>query len=148
LEHASEPIFRFFRELVLLFGRTGAETLILGICLTIVLVVALLVYLGWEFLVFGEATLSGLARTALEVFKVFRYQPRQAHPAIRVELYIDAVLAVAFVISLIGMIAHGIIPWIREVSETHLFVVCVSSGVLFFLLGRTSVMAAIRLPRD
>ncbi len=148
MEHAPEPIFRWLHKLIVLFGPTGAEVLVLAACLTVVLVLALLVYLGREFLVFGEATLSGLFRTALEAFRVFRYQPRQANLAIRVELYIDAVLALGFVMSLIAMIAHGIIPWIKELSETFVFVVCISSAVLFFLLGRTSVMTAVRLPRD
>lgn len=98
MEHAREPVIRLFRDMVLLFGRSGTEFLICVFCLFVVVVLALLVYLGREFLQFGEATVTGAGRLALELFRVFRYQPRQASLAIRVELFLDSVLSVIAVV--------------------------------------------------
>ena len=84
----------------------------------------------------------------MEGVRAFRYQPKQAtHPAIRLELYFDAVLVATIGICIIGLLAHALVPWVTEHSENLIFIVLISSLTIFAVLATISIKIAVRSPR-
>jgi hypothetical protein len=145
--HGWEPAVHLLRDLVAVLGRTGTEILICVLGLTAVGIAAFAFLFGYVFLRFGSATVSEVFRIALEAFKAFRLQFRQAHPAIRIELFFDAMLGVFMLISSAGIFGHAVLPWVRESSEELMFAVFISSLILFGFLARESIRIAVRLPQ-
>jgi len=149
MEHARELLLHLFRDLVALFGKTGAETLICLSLVALVVIVGFVVLFFYLILQFGGATFGEVLRFALEAFKAFRYQPRQkTHQSIRLELYFDAVLIVIMILSLGGLLAHSLVPWVKEISEILLFAVFASALVIFSYLAGVSIKIAVRFPPD
>jgi hypothetical protein len=149
MEHAREPIVRFLHDLVGLFGAPLAATLISLVVIGVVAISGIVLYFGYIVLQSGGATFREALGAGLEALKVLRYQPKQkTHLSIRLELYFDAALGMIMFLSLVGLLAHALIPWVTERSEKHLFEVLVSSGILFVLLGGVSITMAARFPQD
>jgi hypothetical protein len=149
MENAREPLIRFFRDLVAIFGRTGAEILICVFVFAILVIAVLALVFGRMVLQFGEATFGGAARFILEGFRVFKYQPSQkTHPSIRLELYFDNALITIIILCVLGLLAHALVPWVPERIEHYLIEISVSSAILFGILIGVSITMAARLPQD
>jgi hypothetical protein len=149
VEHAWGPWLHVCQRLADIFGRNGALILVCLVFVVIVLLLAFSLFFGYLVLHFGEATSREAIRFVFEALKVFRYQPKQkTHLSIRIELYIDSALALTFVLSLIGLLAHALIPWVTERSEDFLFAAFISSFVVFAYLATVSIKIAARLPRE
>jgi hypothetical protein len=146
MEHAREPIIHLLRELVTLLGMTGAEILV---CIMAVIVVAglgLVVLLLYLILRFGESSLREVLGFVLQAFNTFKYQTSQrTSPAIRVELYFDCFLGILLFISLGGLIAHAIVPWVTERAESLLFAAFISALVVFSFLAYVSMRMSVRV---
>jgi hypothetical protein len=149
MENVRGPLIHLFGDLVSVFGRTGAEVLLCLVIVAIIVLAGFCLVFGYMLLHFGEASFGGARDFVLEAFRVFRYQPSQkTHPSIRIELHFDAALMVVILLSLVGLLAHALIPWVTEHSEDRIFEVFVSSAIIFTLMAGVSITIAIRLPRD
>ena len=149
MEQTRESLTHLFRDLVALFGRTGAETLI-AFCLLALIIVAGFATL-WCYLIlrFGHSSLKDSFEFVLQAFKTFRYQPRQlTHPSIRLELYFDAVLGIVILVALVGFAAHALVPWMKEHTENLLFATFISALVIFSILAYVSIKMAAHFPHD
>ena len=148
MNHGREPLFHLFRELVSVFGRNGAEILVVVVAIVIVLVVVIAALMLNQLLKFGEVTFHSMMQRVPEVFKLIWYHPRQSSPAIRLELYFDAAFLLIALLSLATMAAHALLPWVTEHAENDLFLVFISALVLFAFFGYQSFRLAsmIRAP--
>jgi hypothetical protein len=140
--HGRELIFRFFRELVSIFGKEGAVTIVVVAAVFILVVLVLVVISGYILLKFGEATVDGMGRFIVGIARVLRYHPRQANMAIRVELYLESILALVVLVCVVVIAAHALIPWVTAHTEMELGLVVVSSLVIFAFLGYYSMRIA------
>jgi len=126
-------------ELVDIFGVPGSIILI-----TIVLLVAL----GALYLVlqFGEASLRSVSSFAVEMLKTLRYEPKNTHPAIRVEFRLHQIFCAALFLTFGEVVLHSLFPWIRPQVENYILVVGVSSLIVIILLAGLSVRLSVRIP--
>lgn len=139
MDHARQVLLHFFHELVSIFGRNGAVTIIvLGVVVFLVLTV-LFVLSGYLLLKFGEATLHGTSQFISDTAKVFQYHPHNASGAIKIELYLERILGVIALLCVVLIAGHALIPWVKEQSETNLVVVIICSLVLFAFLAYQSM---------
>lgn len=142
MNHAREPLFHFFRELVGIFGRNGAETILVVAAIAILLVVVVVALMLNQLLKFGEVTFHSMIQRVPEVFRLIWYHPRQSSPAIRLELYFDAAFLLIALLSLATMAAHALLPWVTEHAEKDFFYAFVSALVLFTFFGYQSLRLA------
>ena len=146
MNHAREPLFRLFRELVDMIGPSRAEGVVFAAAVTVVLVFAIVALMLNQLLKFGEVTFHSMMQRVPELFSLIWYHPRQASPAIRFELYFDAAFLLIALLSLAAMAAHALLPWVTEHAEKDLFYVFISALVLFALFGYQSLRLASMLP--
>lgn len=146
MNHAREPLLHFFRELVGIFGRNGAEVVVITAAIVIVLAVATVALMLNQLLKFGEVTFHSMMQRAPEVLRLIWYHPRQTSHAIRLELYFDAGFLLIALLSLATMAAHAILPWVTEHAEKDFFYAFVSALVLFAFFGYQSLRLASMLP--
>ena len=146
MNHAREPLLHFFRELVGIFGRGGAEIVVVVLAIVIILVFVVAALMFNQLLKFGEVTFHSMMQRVPEVFKLVWYHPRQASQAIRLELYFDAAFLLIALLSLATMAAHALLPWVTEHAERDLFYIFISVLVLFTFFGYQSFRLASMLP--
>ena len=114
--------------------------------LALVLVVAIVALMFHQLLKFGEVTFQSIVQRIPELLELVWYHPRQSSPAIRLELYFDAVLLLIALLSLATMAAHALLPWVSEHAEKDLFYVFISGIVLFAFFAYQSLRLASMLP--
>jgi len=125
------------RELVNLFGVIGALAFI-AIVLGAVLLALLMI------LHFGETSFHDLAVFVREMFVALRYEPRKAHPAIRLELHFHRFFGAAFLLCLGATVLHALFPWMRKAVEDAVYVSLIGSFILLILLSLVSMGLSLR----
>jgi|HubBroStandDraft_1064217.scaffolds.fasta_scaffold83752_2 hypothetical protein len=146
MNHAREAVFHVFRDLAQIFGRSGALTLVLFVSVVFLLALCVVALMFYLLLKFGEVTFQGTIHFIKEIFKLIWYHPRQASPAIRLELYFDAAFLLMALLCLATMAAHALIPWIAERNARDFAYAFISALVLFALFAYQSLRIAGRLP--
>ncbi len=146
MTHAREALFHVFRELVAVFGRDGALTLALSVSIVLLVALCLVALMFYLLLKFGEVTFQGTIQFIKEIFKLIWYHPRQASPAIRLELYFDAAFLLMALLCLAVMAGHALIPWIAERNARDFAYAFISALVLFAFFAYQSLRIASRLP--
>jgi len=146
MDHAREHLLHFSRELVSIFGTNVTATIIVVVSLALLFAIAIVAWMFYQLLKFGEVTFQSTIQAIKELLKMIWYHPRQTSLAIKLELYFDAALLMVVLLSLAAMVAHALIPWVTEHSEANLLYVLVSALVLFGLFAYQSLRIADHLP--
>jgi hypothetical protein len=121
---------------------------IFGVVGTIALTAVILIFalsLGYMVLAFGERGVEMLLPFAREALHALRRELTKEDPAIRLELRFTSFFGTVFLFSLVVVLLHAMIPWIREDAEKIFIDAFVASGVITGVLCCVSVGISMHL---
>lgn len=117
---------------------------LLGLVGILVLVVAALLFL-YIVLDFGHRTLAQLLSFTRELAKRLFDEFKGEHPAIRVEVRLHYLFGLVMVISILAVVAHALVPWVRPDVHDILVAAFWSTFAVSCVLGAVSLVVVTRI---